>query len=278
MINEKIKIWEDGYSGKVKGSAVMETYIQENSPEMDMNRKRIAVLICPGGGYEFVSDREKEPIAMRFFGEGFAVFTLTYAVAAEARHPQPILDVSRAMWLIRENADKWNVDTDKIAVCGFSAGGHLAASLGVFWDEDYISQLSGMPKGINKPNAMILCYPVITSGKFAHRGSFDTLLGADASQKDVDMMSLEKRVSANTPPAFIWHTFEDTCVPVENSLMFATALKEKGIPFDLHIYNFGDHGLATCGAETAPTPEYINPHAGTWISLCCEWLRGLFLK
>ena len=271
MINEKIKIWEDGYSGNVKGKAVLETYIQENSPEMDLNRKRRAILVCPGGGYEYVSDREKEPIAMKFFGEGFAVFTLTYEVAPQVRHPQPILDVSRAMWIIRENAVKWNIDTDKIAVCGFSAGGHLAASLGVLWSEEYISQLSGMPKGINKPNAMILSYPVITSGEFAHRGSFENLLGNAATTEEVDRMSLEKRVTERTPPAFIWHTFDDACVPVENSLLFAGALREKGIPFELHIFNSGPHGLALCDEETVT----INPHAAKWISLCSEWLKGL---
>jgi acetyl esterase/lipase len=278
MISEKIKIWEDHYNGSVQGNAVLVTYIQDNSPEMDIHRKRPAVLVCPGGGYGFVSDREKEPIAMKFFGEGFAAFTLAYDVAPQVRHPQPLLDVSRAMWIIRENADKWNIDPDRIAVCGFSAGGHLVASLGVFWSDEYISRLSGMPEGINKPNAIVLCYPVITSGEFAHKGSFANLLGQDATAEEVDLMSLEKRVTEKTPPAFIWHTFEDGAVPVENALMFAGALRKKGIPFDLHIFHSGGHGLALCDAETAAFPDQVNPHAGAWVSLCCSWLRDMFTK
>lgn len=277
MLHERIKIWEGGYKGNIKGNAVLDTYILHNSEQFNSNKIRPAVLICPGGGYEFISDREKEPIAVRFLSEGYNVFTLTYDIAPHARHPQPILDVSRAMWIIRENAEKWYVDTDKIAVCGFSAGGHLAASLGVLWQEEYISCLSGMPAGINKPNAMILCYPVISSGSFAHRGSFIRLLGEDATQEELDMLSLEKRVTENTPPAFIWHTFEDATVPVENSICFAAALREKNIPFEMHIFNLGVHGLALCDEETGGTiPELINAHAAKWFGLCAEWLKDLF--
>jgi len=276
MVHEKIKIWEDGYTGKIKGNAILTTYVQDNSPEIDISRKRPAVLICPGGGYGFVSDREKEPVAIRFLAEGFNVFTLKYDTAPLARHLQPLLDVSRAMWIIRENADKWNVSPDKIAVCGFSAGGHLAASLGVFWYEDCIAVPTGMQAGINRPNALILCYPVISSGGHAHRGSFENLLGTEGSAEMLDMMSLEKRVNENTPPAFIWHTFDDNTVPVENSLLFAGALREKGIPFDLHIFNSGVHGLSLCNGETAAAPELVNPRAGAWFGLCAAWLKDLF--
>lgn len=279
MLHETIKIWEDGYKGDIKGNAVLETYIQQDSQQFNANKIRPAVLICPGGGYQFISDREKEPMAIKFMGEGYNVFTLTYDVMPYARHPQPILDVSRAMWIIRENAEKWFVDADKIAVCGFSAGGHLAASLGVLWQEEYISQLSGMPAGINKPNAMILCYPVISSGEFAHRDSFTRLLGEDAAQDKLDMLSLEKRVTKNAPPAFIWHTFYDSVVPVENSLQFAAALREKDIPFEMHIFQSGDHGLALCNEETgADIPELLNPHAEKWFGLCAEWLKDVFSK
>lgn len=276
MIYKTIKIWEENYAGKIKGNAALTAYLRDNSPENVMNRKRPTVLICPGGGYEFVSDRENEPVAIKFLSEGFNAFTLKYEVAPSARHPQPLLDISRAMWIIRENAQEWNVDINKIAVCGFSAGGHLAASLGVLWDEDCISELTGMPQGINKPNAMILCYPVITSGEYAHRGSFNNLLGTDMPSEQLYSMSLEKRVNESTPPAFIWHTFDDNTVPVENSLLFAAALREKGISFEMHIYNSGLHGLSLCSAETAAgIPEFINAHAGTWFDLCIGWLKTI---
>ena len=274
MLYGEIRIWEGNYSGKVKGKAVLTYYIQDNSPEIDMDRKRPTILICPGGGYGFVSDRENEPVAMRFLAEGFNAVTLKYEVAPSVRHPQPLLDISRAMWIIRENALEWNVDINRISVCGFSAGGHLAASLGVLWNEGYISDLTGMPEGINKPNAMILCYPVITSGDYAHRGSFVNLLGTDEISEHL-IMSLEKKVDRNTPPAFLWHTFDDELVPVENSLLFAAALREKGIPFELHIYPSGVHGLSLCNKETAVKPELINPHAGTWFDLCVEWLKTM---
>jgi dienelactone hydrolase len=186
-------------------------------------------------------------------------------------------EFKKAMWIIRENADKWNLDPEKIAVCGFSAGGHLAASLGVFWNELYISEAIGMPEGINKPNGLILGYPVITSGKYAHRGSFSNLLGRDATAEQKEGMSLELHVKNQVPPTFLWHTFHDLAVPVENSLLFAQALRQSGIPFELHIFPDGPHGLSLCDEETAVNnPDLINPHAANWMPLCIEWLKELF--
>ena len=167
------------------------------------------------------------------------------------------------MNIIRENAADWNVHSEKIAICGFSAGGHLAASLGVHWYKPYLQDISGLASGLNKPNAMILNYPVISSGKFAHRGSFDNLLGEDASTEILHEMSLEYQVTDKTPSAFIWHTFEDSAVPVENSLFFASKMREMSIPFELHIYPQGPHGLSLATLET----DYSIPHVATWIKL-----------
>jgi len=278
MINVTVKLWEEGSYKAADGSdfvPTLTTYVLDNSPEMDINRKRASILICPGGAYAFTSDREAEPVMMKFFSEGFNVFILRYSVAP-AKHPQPLLDVSRAMWLIRQNAEAWHVDTGKIAVCGFSAGGHLAASLGVFWNEDYIKEAIGMPEGMNRPNALILAYPVITSGEYAHRGSFENLLGENATEEQLKSMSLELHVNEMTPPSFIWHTFNDEAVPVENSLLFAQSLRKQGIPFELHIYPDGPHGLSICSRETAPVPSMYNPHAASWIPLCIEWLKHVF--
>jgi acetyl esterase/lipase len=281
MRNQIIDIWENcNYTPDADDiHPTLTTYLLDFNPEMQIGKKRPAVLICPGGGYSITSNREAEPIAIRFAAAGFHTFVLRYRVAP-SRHPKPLLDVSRAMWIIRENAELWNVDPEKIAVCGFSAGGHLAGSLGVFWHEDYIGEAIGMPKGMNKPNALILSYPVISSGQFAHRGSFENLLGKDASKEMQESMSLELHVSQQTPKTFLWHTFEDKGVPVENSLLFAQALRREGIPFELHIYPDGFHGLALCDEETAGIHEvaggWLYPHVGTWFQLCVEWLRGIF--
>jgi acetyl esterase/lipase len=279
--HEIIDIWEGikqftDNDNKDEIRPALATYILEGTSELNADKKRASVLICPGGGYAYTSDREAEPVAMRFLAAGFNAFILRYRTAP-SRHPKPLLDLSRAMWIIRENADKWNLDPEKIAVCGFSAGGHLAASLGVFWNELYISEAIGMPEGINKPNGLILGYPVITSGKYAHRGSFSNLLGRDATAEQKEGMSLELHVKNQVPPTFLWHTFHDLAVPVENSLLFAQALRQSGIPFELHIFPDGPHGLSLCDEETAVNnPDLINPHAANWMPLCIEWLKELF--
>ena len=250
-------------------------YVSENSGEINLNRKRPSVLICPGGGYEFTSDREAEPVALKFLSLGYNAFVLRYSVAPE-RYPTALLQVSAAVALIRRQAEKFNADADQIAVCGFSAGAHLACSLGVFWNEPLLAQTLAIEKGSNRPNAMILAYPVITSGEYAHTGSFDCLLGKDASQELKDKMSLENQVNKEVPPAFLWHTFSDQAVPVENTLLFAGALKKWNIPFELHIYPEGRHGLSLCDYETSGTEDQLNPHCGSWANLCDEWLKLLF--
>ena len=278
MNYEKINIWE-GFHGAIKGKATLKIYVPDISNEIPSVKKRKGVLICPGGGYEFVSDREAEPIALAYIAQGFNAFVLTYEVAPAVKHPQPLLDVSRAMCMIRENAEKWNTEKDKIAVCGFSAGGHLAASLGVFWKDKYLQEMLCIPEGMNKPDALILCYPVITSqiGK-AHRGSFYNLLGENLEESAYSSMSLEKYVSSDTPPAFMWHTFNDDTVPVENSLLFAQSMKNNNIPFELHIFPEGQHGLSLCDARTGNEDTFINRHAGKWFDLSVEWLKNFAFK
>lgn len=250
-------------------------YCPDNTTEVDINRKRPSIIICPGGGYEFLSDREAEPIALRFMSFGYNAFVLRYSIRPE-KHPHPLLEAAAAAAIIRKRAKEFNADTDQIAICGFSAGGHVAASLGVFWNADFVSKALETDNNQFKPNAMILSYPVISSGEFAHRGSFDNLVGTDADQSLLDKVSLEKQVHDLVPPAFIWHTFNDDCVPVENTLMFAAALRKHKVPFELHIYPEGFHGLSLCEYETSQFKELENPHAGTWISLCREWMTLIF--
>lgn len=269
MINLKIRIW-DGITAEMTNGfePYLETYI------LSGDKKRGAVLICPGGGYAYTSAREAEPIAMQFTAKGCHAFVLYYRTAPN-RHPKPLLDLSRAMCILRQNSDKWNIDRNKIAVCGFSAGAHLAASLGVNFDRPYL-ETEGINIGENRPDAMILAYPVISMKEFFHKGSRENLLGPDADKSLIEEMSPETRVSEKTPPAFIWHTVEDRSVPVENSLMFAWALQKYKIPFELHIYPYGPHGLALANKETDNGNIGVYPHVSGWIDLCIEWLDGLF--
>ncbi len=247
---------------KIESQAELHTYI------LDGKRTRPAVLICPGGGYHFLSPREAEAIALQFAATGFHAFVLYYTVKPED-YRQPMLELSRAVCAIRSRADEWNLDSEKIAVCGFSAGGHLAASLAVHWPK-----LPDAPQ--NKPNALILSYPVITSGEHKHAGSILNLLGPNPKSEQLHEMSLEKQVNTSTPPTFLWHTVADPIVPVENSLMFATALREQGIPFELHIYPNGPHGLSLATYET-DDGRGTDRHVATWMGLCIGWLKDLFM-
>lgn len=269
MINQKIEIMHEQHT------ATLTTYILDNFPEIDMSRTRPVVIICPGGGYRFVSEREAEPIALQFNAMGIHACILRYSVYP-AKFPTAIVQLAKAVAYVREHAGDWHIAADRIVVAGFSAGGHLAASLGTLWQEKILGDILPMPKERYKPNGMILSYPVITSGEFAHRDSFFALL-QDRYEELIDKMSLEKQVTSFTPPAFIWHTFEDGLVPVENALSLSQALNEKKIPFELHIYPRGKHGLALANEETRhfadqdPQPEECQ----NWIKMAGDWVKKL---
>lgn len=269
MLSKIINIWEGlEYLGQGDDGFIpkMTTYI------LDGNKNRPAVLIFPGGGYRFTSPREAEPIALKFNSAGYHAFVLHYSVAPR-KHPQMLLDASRAMNIIRENADSWKIDDEKIAVCGFSAGGHLAASLGVHWNKSFLKGFAGLEEGKNKPNALILCYPVICSGEFANVSSIIHLLGENSETEMLELMALEKQINSDTPECFIWHTFEDTAVPVENSFLFAQGLRRSNIPFELHIYPKGPHGLSLATEETDTNNMGTFPHVASWMKLCLDWLK-----
>ncbi|WP_242983032.1 alpha/beta hydrolase [Clostridium tertium] len=275
MIYEKIKLKD--ISSKLKESnAVISIYIPENSEEININKKRETIIMCPGGGYVMTSDREAEAVALKFVAEGFNVVVLRYSVAPN-KFPKALIELAATVDYVRSKSKEWNVDKDKIIVCGFSAGGHLAGSLGVLWDNKILEEALEINKDNIKPNAMILCYPVITSGEFAHKGSFDNLLGENVSEVEREKLSLEKLVSKNTPTTFLWHTFDDGAVPVQNSLFFANSLASNNVPFELHIYPNGVHGLSLCEELTAMNgqSEHINQHAGTWFKLAVEWIKNL---
>lgn len=248
-------------------------YIIDDASTSEKARKRPCVVVFPGGGYWFCSEREAEPIALQFLAAGIPSVVVDYCVAPANHYPSALEDASEAIKLVRKHADEWGIDRDKIAVIGFSAGGHLAASISTLWDEEPIKT----PDGANKPNAAILCYPVISSDDTIwHKGSFDNLCNGDEAL--VKAMSLENRVSEKTPPCFIWHTFTDGAVPVENSLVFANALRKAGVSCEMHIFPEGPHGLSLANSDTASREVEVNPHVAKWVELALDWLEDLFEK
>ncbi|MBS5661867.1 MAG: alpha/beta hydrolase [Clostridiales bacterium] len=264
---QKINVDNGGFQPK------MSVYLPDNSPEIQIDRKHPTVVICPGGGYAMTSDREAEPIALRFAAAGCNAVVVRYS-CVPARFPAALFELSYAVAKVRENAQEWNVDTDRIAVCGFSAGGHLAASFSTLWNRDFVKEYFDYQGGENKPNGMILGYPVITSGEHAHWGSIENLLGdKTADSALLELVSAEKQVNSDTPPAFIWHTFDDACVPVENSLVLAQALAKEKISTELHIYPKGPHGLALASRETGDFA--VVPECQNWIDMAIRWLKNL---
>ncbi|MCX7045778.1 MAG: alpha/beta hydrolase [Candidatus Sumerlaeota bacterium] len=224
-----------------------------------------AVLICPGGGYGGRAAHEGKDIALRFNKAGYHAFVVQYRVSPN-RHPAPLMDVSRALRIIRNNATEWKVKPDHIAVCGFSAGGHLTATIGTKFDAGNAQSEDPIERQSSRPDALILCYPVISFTKNAHTGSAYNLLGKDASPEKLKEFSAELNVTEKTPPSFLWHTADDKAVPVENSFMFAEALHKNKVPFEMHIYPSGPHGMGLA-------PQ--SPHIATWSDLCCQWLKGM---
>ncbi len=255
----------------------MTLYLPENSGSIKPVSKRPTVVICPGGGYGITADREAEGVAFKFVAKDCNAVVVRYS-CVPARFPCQLMEVAWAISKIRENAEEWKVDTDKIAVMGFSAGGHLAASYGTLWNRDFIKEYFSFENGENKPNGMILCYPVITSGEKAHKGSFKCLLGEKNEDPELlELLSPEKQVGDDTPKAFIWHTFEDGGVPVENSLLMASALAEKKINTELHIFPHGWHGLSLCNNIVLHPDMYHGEYdeVQIWIDMAIRWLKNL---
>lgn len=241
----------------------MTCYLLAACDDMPEKTEKPMVIVCPGGAYRFRSNRENEPIAMKLLAAGIHVGVLNYSVAPY-RYPTAALQLAQAVREARRHAAEWHVIPDQVYVMGFSAGGHLACTLGTLWDDAVFHRALGQPVDW-RPDAQILCYPVVTMGEFTHAGSRDNLLGEDAGAEQVAALCLERRVTASAAPAFLWHTQEDGSVPVENSLQYACALRRAAVPFELHIYEKGGHGLSTCDRLTANKPEGIVPDNADWI-------------
>lgn len=228
-----------------------------------------AIVICPGGGYGGLAPHEGGQYA-RFLNEaGIAGFVLKYRLgSAGYRHPVMLQDAARAVRMVRARADEWKLDPKRIGIMGSSAGGHLASTLLTHFDAGKPDAADPIERQSSRPDLGILCYAVITMGQFTHQGSMHNLLGKDPSPELVRDLSNELQVTKETPPCFVWATYEDSAVPIENSLQFAEALRKAGVPFDLHIYQKGQHGLGLGTHDW--NPEKRHP----WTRDCIFWLQA----
>ena len=236
---------------------------------------RPAIIVCPGGAYEWCCPRDAEPVALRLLPYGFQTFVLNYSIGDKAVYPAPLRDLSKAVCHVRDNAEEYNVDPDKIFVMGFSAGGHLSAAYGVFWNTE-MAQFDGMIKGSNKPTGVAPCFPVITADPATgHRYSYSKICGGDEFVDSLaDKYNPSLHVSEDTVPMFLWHTFEDEAVPVASSLIMADALNRAKIPFELHIFPHGGHGMVLANEESAGRNEkLVDPHTAKWVEMLVCWLR-----
>lgn len=258
--------------GEQQRDPTLTLYLPDNLQYPDWkDRKHPGILICPGGGYRACSDREAEVIALQFLCRGYNAFVLNYSVYPHG-YPTQLREVAGAMELIHRNADLWHCESNRLAILGFSAGGHLAAHYSNCFDCEEVRQAFPESKPVQ---ASILCYPVISADPtFRHTGSFQRLSGhEDITPEDIDDFSLEKKVTERTPPTFLWHTSQDNTVPVKNSLVYAQALAEKQIPFALHVYPFGGHGLSTVNKLTNDALEPKVTMGENWISALWKWLE-----
>lgn len=272
MIHEKVIIQEKTDQSE---EAYMITYFWEESKELYPGQRRPVILICPGGAYRMTSDREAEGIALRFMAEGYHTAVLRYSTAP-ARYPAALCQLAKAVSILKEKSDDWLIKKDSVIVMGFSAGGHLAASLGVFWNRPELFEKPELSPEQIRPAGMILSYPVITSGEYGHQESFKNLLG-ERYEELKDTLSLEKQVSPDTPRTFLWHTMEDATVPMENSLLFLQALRHNGVPAEYHLFPYGKHGVGLGNSLTAGEDgSGFAPCADCWSMLAAKWLLREF--
>lgn len=275
MIHKKIEIKARG----MEAVGNLYTYFLDSSIEMRPNEKRPVILMCPGGGYEMTSDREAEPMAMQFLAMGYHVAILRYSVCP-VRYPAALLQVAESVLYLKEHADEYHIDPEKIVVQGCSAGGHLAANYGIAWNSPFLTKLMGIENDPERLRVagLLLCYPVITSGEKAHEESFRNLLGEQYEEKKEEL-SLENQVTPDTPPTFLWHTATDETVPVENSLYFFQACLQQGVSAELHIYPVGGHGLSLANEETCRANGIgVQKECQSWIGLARTWLEEILIK
>ncbi|MBQ4559753.1 MAG: alpha/beta hydrolase [Tyzzerella sp.] len=255
-------------------NAYMDCYIPsafQDAGEAFAKKKYPCMIVCPGGGYGFTSDREAEGVALQFVAEGYRAVVVRYSVAPHV-FPQHLREIAGAMELIYQNAKEWNIDVNRTAIMGFSAGAHLAAQYSNRYDCPEVREIFPESKPVQ---ASILSYPVITDDpQYKHAGSIQNYLGYEPTEQNEKGCANECVVSEKTPPTFIWHTAEDKAVPVQNSLLYAKALSDCKVPFEMHIYPFGEHGLST--VDGVAYVEEKPPHVARvrkWLEDVKTWLK-----
>ena len=227
-----------------------------------------AMVICPGGSYAKLAPHEGQDYARWLAGQGVTCFVLKYRLGTDGyRHPTELLDGSRAIRLVRARAAEWKIDPHRIGIIGSSAGGHLASMIMTHFNGGDPNAADPIERQSSRPDLVVLCYPVITMGKFAHKGSKDNLLGTNPPPALVEETSPELHVRNDSPPCFIWSTDEDKTVPVENTLQFAEAMRKAGVPFELHVYEKGKHG-AGLGSRQYDPSKWL-----PWVGECTRWLK-----
>lgn len=238
--------------------------------------RRPGLLIIPGGGYFMCSDREAEPIALRMLTEGFNCFVLRYS--CHVSYPVPQKEVIFASNYIREHYEEFSLLDMNLTLIGFSAGAHLAGSVAITYKE--IAKELNIDEAMVKPFALILCYPVISSdSKIWHEGSIVTISGND--KQIMEKLSIEKHVTKDFPPTYIWHTLDDTCVPVENSKVLAEALKKNNVPYKMHLYDSGIHGGSLCSRGVYldyPDNLIKMEENASWVKEACDFVFKLIYK
>jgi len=299
---EKINLYKD------REDVSLTTYLINDNQELAVQGNRPAVLICPGGGYFSCSEREAEPIAFQFMAMGYHAFILRYSTYGEGQvgyfpdlskplekkeqvnHPAPVRELGMAMKEIKSHADAWKVDAEKIAVCGFSAGAHNAAMYSVYYDKPLVTDYVGATAEELRPAATILGYCLsdyVFMKEAAEKASpMDQIffaasnmafLGKDnPTDEELKAVSPAMLVDKNTPPMYIWATASDNLVPVQHSLRMAHALADQGIPFELHVFESGMHGLACATQLTALATNHLDQDAAKWVPLCGSWLMKRF--
>lgn len=275
IFNVELAVPQKSGVKKCDGTAHATAYLLDCDGQSG-RKKRPVIIICPGGGYGHLSRREGEPVAMQYLSMGYHVFVLSYSLSPDI-FPASLMELAMLVSYIRNRSDEFCADTEKIIVSGFSAGGHLACSLGVFWSKRFLFESLGLTADQIRPNGMILAYPVITSGQFCHEGSIKNLLGENYGSSEMrSLVSLENQVDEYTPKTFLWHTSTDQSVPAENSMLLAQALLRNNVSLEMHIYPTGAHGLSLANEETADGKKHhIEPQCQSWISLAKIWIENL---
>ena len=261
-----VPLWPDGAPGALGTNAndipTLTAYLPDAA-----NTTGAAMVICPGGAYIHLAPHEGNDYALWLNQHGVTCFVLKYRLGTSGyRHPAMLNDASRAVRWVRAHADEFKVDAHRVGIMGSSAGGHLAATLLTHFDAGDANAADAIERQGSRPDLGVLCYPVISMGEFTHKGSKESLLGKNPDPELVKLLSNELQVTTNTPPCFLWTTFEDTAVPIENTLLFAAALQKNHVPFDLHVYQKGGHGMGL-----KDKPPFANPHP--WAGDCLFWLK-----